>query len=127
MPPDETKPTIIPTIQYRDEKAAIEWLCRVFGFEKQLIVAGPDDSIAHAQLTLANGMVMLGAIEKEINMYVVVPDADAVYSRVKAAGAEILREIRDEEYGGRGFGCRDLGGHIWWFGTYDPWAETPSR
>jgi uncharacterized glyoxalase superfamily protein PhnB len=53
--------------------------------------------------------------------YLVVSDADAIYARAKAAGAEILLDIKDEDYGGRGFTCRDLEGHIWNFGTYDPW------
>ena len=118
----DTKTTVIPSIRYRDEPAAIQWLCEVFGFEQQLIVPNEDGSIAHAQLSFGNGMIMLGTIGAEThNTYVVVSDADAVYARVKSAGAEILREIRDEAYGGRGFICRDLEGHVWSFGTYDPW------
>jgi len=58
--------------------------------------------------------------------YVVVPDADKVYTAAKAAGAKIAMEIRDEDYGGRGFSCYDLEGHLWSFGTYDPWkTEEP--
>ena len=53
--------------------------------------------------------------------YVIVKDADAVYSRAKAAGAKIVIDIKNEDYGGRGFSCRDLEGHLWNFGTYDPW------
>ena len=118
----DTKTTVIPSIRYRDEPAAIQWLCDVFGFEKQLIVPNEDGSIAHAQLSFGNGMIMLGTIGAEThNTYVVVSDADAVYARVKSAGAEIVREIRDEEYGGRGFICRDVEGHVWSFGTYNPW------
>ena len=54
--------------------------------------------------------------------YVIVPDAEAIYGRAKAAGAEIVRDIRDEDYGGRGFSCRDPEGHLWNIGTYNPWA-----
>jgi uncharacterized glyoxalase superfamily protein PhnB len=105
----DTKTTVIPSIRYRDEPAAIQWLCEVFGFEQQLIVPNEDGSIAHAQLSFGNGMIMLGTIGAEThNTYVVVSDADAVYARVKSAGAEILREIRDEGYGGRGFICAML-------------------
>jgi uncharacterized glyoxalase superfamily protein PhnB len=118
----DTRTTVTPTIRYDDEKAAMEWLCTVFGFEKQLVVPNDDGSIAHAQLTFGNGMIMLGTMGGEThNICVVVSDADAVYARVKAAGVEILREIRDEHYGGRGFTCRDIEGHVWNFGTYDPW------
>jgi uncharacterized glyoxalase superfamily protein PhnB len=127
MTTDATRPTITPTIRYRDERVAIDWLCKAFGFEKQLVVPAADGSIAHAQLTLGNGMIMIGAIEKEINICVFVRDPDAVYARAKAAGAEIVREIADQDYGGRGFGCRDLDGHIWWFGSYDPWAPPESE
>jgi uncharacterized glyoxalase superfamily protein PhnB len=62
----------------------------------------------------------IGGAETQ-SAYVVVPDADAHYARAKAAGAEILIDIKDEGYGGRGYGCRDLEGHIWYFGTYNPW------
>ena len=53
----------------------------------------------------------------------IVSDADAIYDRAKAAGAEMVVDIKTEEYGGRGFACRDLEGHIWYFGTYDPWSS----
>ena len=46
---------------------------------------------------------------------------DAVYAAAKGAGAKIVREIRDEDYGGRGFGCLDPEGFLWYIGTYDPW------
>lgn len=59
--------------------------------------------------------------------YVIVNDADVVYARAKAAGAEILLDIKDADYGGRGFSCRDLEGHIWNFGTFDPWPATELR
>ena len=58
--------------------------------------------------------------------YIVVGDADAVYARARVAGAQIMIDIKDEDYGGRGFTCRDLEGHIWSVGTYDPWAPLPN-
>jgi len=133
-----SKATVIPCLRYREAPAAIEWLCNAFGFEEQLVVPNPDGTIAHAQLSFGNGMIMLGSIvDSEFGRlmkqpdeiggaetqtpYVIVADADAVYSRAKAAGAEIVLEIKDEDYGGRGFSCRDIEGHLWNFGTYDPW------
>ena len=59
-----TRATIIPCLRYRDAPKAIEWLCSVFGFEKQLIVPNEDGTIAHAQLSFGNGMVMLGSVAK---------------------------------------------------------------
>lgn len=137
-----TKATVIPALRYRDAPAAIEWLCDTFGFEKQMVVPDELGGIGHAQLSFGNGMIMLGSVREtefgslmkqpdEIggaetqSPYLIVEDADAVYQKAKAAGAEIVIEIKDEDYGGRGFSCRDLEGHLWNLGTYDPW-EPPS-
>ncbi len=136
-----TRATVIPCLRYRDAPRAIEWLCSVFGFEKQLVVPNDDGSIAHAQLSFGNGMIMLGSVteatseygqliaqpdamrgQETQSPYLIVTDADEVYRRAKAAGAEMEIEIKDEDYGGRGFSCRDLEGHLWNVGTYDPWS-----
>jgi len=53
-------------------------------------------------------------------------DADVLYQRAKASGAEIVMDIKDEDYGGRGFSCRAPEGHLWNFGTYDPWETHDS-
>jgi len=53
--------------------------------------------------------------------YIVVNDVDKHYKTAVAAGAEIIIEIKDEDYGGRAYSCRDPEGHVWNFGSYDPW------
>ncbi|MDQ1813560.1 VOC family protein [Massilia sp. CCM 9210] len=137
--PKQTRANIIPCLRYRNAPAAIDWLCSTFGFEKQLVVPGENDTILHAQLSFGNGMVMLGstsAIDSEYSklmkqpdeiggaqtqtICVVVTDADAVYDRAISARAQIVMDLKDEDYGGRSFTCRDLEGHVWTFGTYDP-------
>jgi len=118
--------TVIPSIRYQDAPAAIEWLCKAFGFVKNAVHANPDGTIAHAQLTHGGGMVMLGSGEKGSSeaqgIYIVAADCDGVYAMAKAAGAVIVMEIRDMEYGGRGFGCKDPEGHSWSVGSYNPWS-----
>ena len=137
-PATNTRATLIPCLRYRDASAAIEWLCKAFGFEKMLVVPEGKDRIAHAQLSFGNGMIMLGSLSDNAygrlltqpheiggaqtqTVYAIVTDPDAVCARAKAAGAEIVIDIKDEEYGGRGFTCRDPEGHVWTFGSYDPW------
>lgn len=134
-----TRVTVIPCLRYRDAEKAIDWLCSVFGFERLLVVPKGDGTIVHAELGFGNGMVMVGSVSKGENEfgrftaqpdetggmetqspYLVVADADAVYRRAKAEAARIEIEIKDEIYGGRGFSCRDLEGHLWNIGTYDP-------
>ena len=55
--------------------------------------------------------------------FVIVENADAHYARAKAAGAEIVMEVEDQDYGGRLYACLDPEGHLWSFGTYDPWHQ----
>ncbi len=136
----ENKACIIPTMRYKNARTAIDWLCNAFGFEPHLVVDGENDTIAHAQLTYGNSMIMLGS-EKEDEYgklvttpesmngsntqapYVVVDEIDEHYQRAVAAGAKILVEIRDEAYGGRGYTCKDIEEYVWNFGSYNPWAE----
>ena len=124
---ERTRSTIIPGMCYRDAPAAIDWLCRVFGFQKHAVYPGPDNTIMHAELTLGGGMLMLGTVhpgmESGTGANVIVDDADAVYARANEAGAEVVVAIEDKPYGGRGFTCRDLEGKTWHVGTYDPWEK----
>ncbi|WP_394777462.1 VOC family protein [Undibacterium sp.] len=136
-----TRSSIVPCLRYRDAPAAIEWLCASFGLTRHLVIPGDDGGILHAQLSFGNGMVMLGSVSRADNeyskmlkhpdeiggaqtqtVYAVVNDADVIYERAKKAGAKIAIDIKDEDYGGRGFTCYDIEGHLWSFGTYDPWA-----
>ncbi|MEQ8401594.1 MAG: VOC family protein [Silicimonas sp.] len=128
---------IIPTIRYDDAPKMIEWLCSAFGFSRHLVVEDGQGGIAYAQLTLGNGMIMLGsarpdefgALQKTAcslggisqSPYIIVDDLDDVCEKARAAGAEITMEPKDEDYGGRVFSCRDPEGQLWNFGTYDPW------
>src|ERR1700726_1095889 len=123
--PKDCISTVISCLRYRDAPAAIEWLCRAFGFEKNAVYPNADGTIAHAQLTFGNGMVMLGSVsngtpssdlvrqpdeigKKETQSpYLIVSDCDAVYASAKTAGAEIVIDIADMDYGGRAFTCRD--------------------
>jgi uncharacterized glyoxalase superfamily protein PhnB len=134
-----TTSSVIPSLRYKDAPAAIEWLCRVFGFSRHAVYEDGEGGIAHAQLVFGNGMVMLGsarddawserfAAPNEIGgrntqaLTCIVADADAHYAHAKAAGAAIVDEISSPEYGGRGYSARDPEGHLWWFGSYDPWT-----
>jgi uncharacterized glyoxalase superfamily protein PhnB len=58
---------------------------------------------------------------------VIVADADAHCARAKAAGAVIIDELETKDYGGKGYSCRDPDGHLWWFGSYDPWKGKSER
>lgn len=134
-----TKSTVMPALRYRDAPAAIDWLVKVFGFEKHVVYPGPNNTIGHAELALGGGMIMLGSVKDDAygkgfktpaelgnietrSTYIVVSDADAVYARAQAAGGAIVRPIQNMDYGSREFTVKDPEGHSWSVGTYDPWA-----
>jgi uncharacterized glyoxalase superfamily protein PhnB len=131
---------LIPSLRYKDAPAAIAWLERVFGFERHAVYEGPGGTIGHAELRFGTGMIMLGsatnpgplthlyATPQEIGgrvtspLYLVVADCVPVWERVKAAGAEVVMELKEMEYGGKAFSLRDPEGYLWSVGEYDPWA-----
>ncbi|WP_422079910.1 VOC family protein [Ulvibacterium sp.] len=130
---------IIPTMRYKNALEAMEWLCKAFGFKKHFVLPGENETIVHAQLSFGNAMIMLGSVNddeygkmfgtpEDLNglntqaPYIIVEEIDLHYKNAVAEGAEIVMDIRDEDYGGRGYSCRDREGHVWNFGSYDPWA-----
>ena len=135
--PVSGKSPVIPSMRYRDAAAAIDWLCGVLGFSRHLIVPGEGGTIAHAQLTLGDGMIMLGSERDDDygqvmaipgpngtntqTAYVVVDNPQAVHDRVVTAGADVVTPLYHPEYGGAFFACRDPEGHVWNIGSYDPW------
>ena len=136
---DTSRSTIMPTLRYRDARAAIDWLSSVLGFTRHAVYDGPNNTVGHAELTLNGGMIMLGSAKDDEygkhfkspgelgnvetrSAYVVVTDADAVYARAQAAGAPVVRPLQNTDYGSREFTVKDPEGHSWSVGTYDPWA-----
>lgn len=135
----QCKSTVIPGLHYRDAKTMIDWLCETFGFEKQLVVSGPGDTVIHSQLTFGNGMIMVGSgnsatpasthtgvldqsVSAETQMLsLLVSDCTEVYAKAKSAGVIILSELEKKDFGGEAFTCRDPEGHIWNFSTHNPW------
>jgi len=133
--------TVIPSVQFRDANAGIQWLKDVLGFTEHAVYRNAEGIVEHAELLLGNGMLMLGtagrnketagwmALPSEIggkntgNIYLIVPDCKPVWDRVQAAGAEVLLPLSTMDYGGAAFTVRDPEGHIWSLGEYDPWAQ----
>jgi len=52
---------IVPCLRCADAPAAIAWLCEACGFERRLVVPDGNGGTAHAELTLGDGMIMLGS------------------------------------------------------------------
>lgn len=114
-------PTVWPSLQARDARGLIRFLVDAFGFE-ETVVYGEGDRVDHAELSWPlGGGVMLGSGDSDggaFSCYVVTDDTDALYERAKAAGAEVVRELGDTDYGSRDAAFRDPEGNRWSFGTY---------
>jgi uncharacterized glyoxalase superfamily protein PhnB len=135
-PPDGW-PRIAPSVFYEDAAAAIDWLCRAFGFEVQLKVANEHGQVAHSQLVLGGGLIMVGQAglspdrsylrspravggANTQSLFAYVDDADAHCEQARAAGAAITAEPATQDYGegywaDRSYQARDPEGHHWWF------------
>ncbi len=122
--------TIIwPTLRYDDAHAAIRFLTDAFGFE-QVALYESGELVDHCEMRWpSGGGVMLGStarVDSSIaglppgmgSVYVVTDDPDGLYKRSTSAGATVVAELRDEDYGSRGFTVRDPEGVYWSFGTY---------
>jgi uncharacterized glyoxalase superfamily protein PhnB len=124
------QPTVWPALRYDDAPGALRFLTDVLGFREALVV--PDDAgdITHAELRWPEGgAVMLGSTKHRegphavisagtASTYVVTDRVDELYQRVRDAGAEIVSELEDTDYGSHTFGLRDPEGNLWTFGTY---------
>ncbi|MEX1828238.1 VOC family protein [Luteibacter sp. CQ10] len=135
--------TVIPCLRYRDALGAIDFLCKAFGFERHAVYVNENDGrlVDHAQLTYGDGMVMLGSVrddtpfarhmvqpdevmgrETQCACVTVRGDLRTHYERARNAGAVIVDDYEEKDYGGAGYSARDPEGHLWYFGTYDPWT-----
>lgn len=138
-------PRISTSIFYLDPAAAIDWLCGAFGFEVQVKIEGAEGRIEHSQLTLGDGLVMVGGAgpayrdrlpEGSFKRALVSPqevggrtthshciyvdDVDAHCEVARSAGARIAAEPETTDYGedywkDRTYAAIDPEGHVWWF------------
>ena len=134
--------TVVPVLVYEDVSAAIEWLCRAFGFTERLRAGAPGGVVSHAQLVVGDGAIILGRQgaefrpprSGEVNQYVTVhvDDVDRHYERSKAHGASIVKAPLDMPFGERQYTALDPGGHRWTFSqsiadvALEAWSATPT-
>ncbi len=127
--PPEDMPRITANVFYDDVGAALDWLAKSFGFETRMSIPDPDGGIMHAEMQLAEGVVMLsptsmtpewksplslaGSVTQ--SLYVYVDDVDGHCERARRAGAQIISELEDQFWGDRSYMAEDLEGHRWVF------------
>ncbi len=135
-------PRMSQSIYYQDPAAAIDWLCRAFGFAIRLKVEDGEGGIVHSELTYGDGLIMVGGVgrndpDKDAwqalmaspravagrvtqSVCVFVDDVDAHCAIATEAGATIMRapvtnDHGDDYWTDRSYGCLYPEGHLWWF------------
>jgi uncharacterized glyoxalase superfamily protein PhnB len=123
------RPAFIPSLVYKDNRAALKWLREAFGFEVSEVLTDSQDNIVHAEMTFADGVIMIGnewiawtrspqSIGGSNTQRVHVrldKGIDEHCARARTAGAKIEMEPADQFYGARTYMAVDLEGHHWTF------------
>lgn len=126
--PPEGMPRVTPYLFYDDLAAALDWLGKAFGLARRMSMPGPDGTLMHAEMTLQDGVIMMGQPGMEArcvsprskdgvntqSLYIYVDDVDAHCANARAAGATIVREPEDQFWGDRMYTALDLEGHHGW-------------
>lgn len=123
------RPSFIPSLAYKDNRAALAWLQKAFGFEPSEVLTDADGNIVHAEMTYGDGVVMIGTEWKDWTrspasmggkntqrVHVRIERGiDEHYARARQAGAKTVMEPADQFYGDRTYVVTDLEGHYWTF------------
>ena len=125
------RPSFGSAVYYRDPPAALDWLEKAFGFQRQFVVTDSEGRVCHSEMRFGDGYLMVcgpwpgmpatspAAVDgrNTQSVHVQLQDGiDAHYERARAAGADIVRELEDQFYGDRVYAARDPEGHVWSFG-----------
>jgi PhnB protein len=129
---------VIPMLDYEDGSAAMDWLAEAFGFREVSRLIGDDGRLAHGEMTVGNGRIMLATATPAYEsprhhrqhcerarawsevpwvidgVLVYVDNVDEHFERARKAGATILGELEDG-FPGRRYRAEDLEGHRWMF------------
>jgi MerR family transcriptional regulator, thiopeptide resistance regulator len=121
---------VIPLLACGDIAAEHDFLLEALGFRSAGIERTPDGQAVHAEVRFGTRRIWLHRVDEAGGLVpparsgaagggivIHVPDVDAHHERARAAGAEIVSEPRDQDYGQREYGVRDREGHLWWIAT----------
>jgi uncharacterized glyoxalase superfamily protein PhnB len=134
---------MIPSLVVKDADAALDFYQQAFGFEKKMIVPGPDGKAKHAEMAWRDTSFMMSpegaygcpvrcpattGAASPVGLYIYCDDVDALYARATAAGAEAVMPPQDMFWGDRMCSVKDPNGYSWSFATnvadFDP-ANVP--
>jgi PhnB protein len=123
--PDPATP-VSPYLVVKGAAEAIAFYERAFGARELFRLSEPSGKVGHAELDIRGARLMLadeypdfGAISPAalggtpVRLHLAVADADAVVAKAEAAGATVLRPLRNQFFGERNALIADPFGHQW--------------
>ncbi len=122
--------TVIPSLAFRGADAAIKWYVNVFGAKEKMRFNNPDGTIAHAEITIGDNVIMLAEENLEfnrspktlkgnsVNLWIYVPDVDATLRKAVDNRAELIKPAEDQFYGDRLGRIEDPFGYMWIVSTH---------
>jgi PhnB protein len=125
--------TVTPYLVARDGPALLEFAKQAFGAEETFRTVGSAGGL-HAEARIGDSMLMIGggipgrefhATPNTTALHVYFEDVDAVYQKALAAGATLMDEPRDQEYGERSAGVKDPAGNYWYIATHQAESYIP--
>lgn len=116
---------ITPSLAFRNAPKAMAWYKKVFGAKEIMCMKDPGGSVVHAELKIADSVLMVSEENPEYNqspqtlngtavvLNLYVPDADIVFAQAISEGAEVIFPLQDQFYGDRSGRIKDPFGYLW--------------
>jgi PhnB protein len=121
---------VIPALAFKGADAAIKWYKNVFEAKEKMRFDNPDGTIAHAEITIGDCVIMLSEENLEfnkspktsngnsVNLYIYVPDVDATIKKAVDSKAKLIKPAEDQFYGDRSGRFEDPFGYLWIVSTH---------
>ena len=121
---------VIPALAFQGAAEAIPWYVDVLGAKEKMRLNNPDGTIAHAKISIDDNVIMLSEENAQynsspktlkgnsVNLFIYVPDVDAVIRKATENGAKLVMAPEDQFYGDRSGRIEDPFGYRWVISTH---------
>ncbi len=123
--------SVTPYLCVRDAASAIEFYKKAFGATELMRMPDPSGKIGHAEIKIGDSHIMLADEFPEVSIrspqslggspvgiHLYVEDVDTIAAQAVAAGAKLVKEVKDQFYGDRNGTVEDPFGHVWYISTH---------